>query len=79
MMKGHKVASSWLAGAGPYPACERARRFTYMVGTPWLLGTPGQRQKPETHAIYVVPGFFSEPPVGIEPTTFSLRVRRSAD
>jgi hypothetical protein len=24
-------------------------------------------------------GFVSEPPVGIEPTTFSLRVRRSTD
>jgi hypothetical protein len=56
--------------------CRTPPGFPYFFS---YLADPVRVEGPLTQAFCLVRGPFVEPPVGIEPTTFSLRVRRSAD
>ena len=61
--------------AQPIPPDDQEMLTVPTPGRGWPLILPNN-----AHGNYqLVSGIFCEPPVGIEPTTYSLRVNRSAD
>jgi len=65
------------AGSPTYLAIPAGTLTSVRTFCPYLA-CPGQGVAPLTSAFCLVRGAFVEPPIGIEPMTFSLRVQRSA-